>query len=202
MLVATIKTASSCSQQTRNHFWTSWHMSYWFIIGTAPPVCIFMCIYVFCLLSRVLNEFDTSCTRSELVRFHWHVSSREKTCDFTGNTGRHTKLVHKIRRIHVNWASWTREFTYVFHVVSWATIGQCTRVFFSQHLIYTCLWGIAIVRIKIREMMSWCESFTKSKKLMSRRLKWVVETEWMGEQWLANKVDTGEQKEKEEKRTI
>ena len=31
-------------QQTRNHFWTSWHVSYWFILGTAPPVrvsCVF-----------------------------------------------------------------------------------------------------------------------------------------------------------------
>ena len=44
------------------------------------------CFHVFCLLSRVLNEFDTSRTGSELVRIHWYVSSREKTRDFTGNT--------------------------------------------------------------------------------------------------------------------
>ena len=39
-------------------------MSYWFIIGTAPPVRVFMCIHVFCLLSQVLNEFDMSRTRT------------------------------------------------------------------------------------------------------------------------------------------
>ena len=42
------------SQQTRNHFCNSWHMSYWFMIGTAPPVRVFTCIHVFCLLSRVV----------------------------------------------------------------------------------------------------------------------------------------------------
>ena len=31
------------------------------------------CFHVFCLLSRVFNEFDTSRTGSELVQFHWHV---------------------------------------------------------------------------------------------------------------------------------
>ena len=36
-----------------------------------------MWIHVFCLLSQVLNEFDMSRTGLELVRFHWHVSSRE-----------------------------------------------------------------------------------------------------------------------------
>ena len=69
------------TQQTRNYFWTSWHMSYWFIIGTAPSVrvlCVFTWIHVFCLLLRVLNEFDMSHTGSELVWFQWHVSSREK----------------------------------------------------------------------------------------------------------------------------
>ena len=33
---------------------------------------------MFCLLSRVLNEFDTSRTGSEPVQFHWYVSSHEK----------------------------------------------------------------------------------------------------------------------------
>ena len=35
-------------------------------------------IHMFCLLSCVLNEFDTSHTGSELVWLHWYVSSREK----------------------------------------------------------------------------------------------------------------------------
>ena len=33
---------------------------------------------MFCLLSQALNKFDTSLTGSELVRFHWYVSSCEK----------------------------------------------------------------------------------------------------------------------------
>ena len=69
------------AQQTRNHFRTSWHVSYWFIIGTAPPVQVFMCIHMNTHVLPVvmsLNEFDSSCTGSELVRFHWYVSSREK----------------------------------------------------------------------------------------------------------------------------
>ena len=33
---------------------------------------------MFCLLSQVLNVFDMSQTGPELVRFHWHISSREK----------------------------------------------------------------------------------------------------------------------------
>ena len=31
-----------------------------------------------CTCSVCCHEFDTRCTGSELVRFHWHVSSREK----------------------------------------------------------------------------------------------------------------------------
>jgi len=72
---------------------------------------LFMWIHMFCLLSRDFNEFDTSRTGSELVRvITW------KTHDFTVNTYRHTKFVHRIQWInvwkHVNWASWTCEFTY------------------------------------------------------------------------------------------
>ena len=70
------------TQQTRNHFWTRWHMSYWFIIGR-EPVCVFIYVFtwihMFCLLLRVLNEFDTSHTGSKLVVWiHSHVSPREK----------------------------------------------------------------------------------------------------------------------------
>ena len=64
------------AQQTRNHFWTSWHVSYWFIIGTAPPVRVFVCIHVnTCVLplSWIFNEFDMSRTGLELVRFQWYV---------------------------------------------------------------------------------------------------------------------------------
>ena len=64
------------AQQTRNHFWTSWHVSYWFIIGTAPPVRVFVCIHVnTCVLplSWFFNEFDMSRTGLELVRFQWYV---------------------------------------------------------------------------------------------------------------------------------
>ena len=59
---------------------TIWHVSYWFVIGTAPPVSVFMCIHVNTRVLPVvtsLNDFDTSRTRSELVRFHWYVSSRK-----------------------------------------------------------------------------------------------------------------------------
>ena len=42
---------------------------------------LFMWIHMFCLLSRDFNEFDTSRTGSELVLFHWYVSSREKLVD-------------------------------------------------------------------------------------------------------------------------
>ena len=99
------------SQQTWNHFWTSWHVSYWLVIGTAPPARVFTWMHMFCLLSWVLNEFDTSRTGSELVRvITW------KTRDSTVNMCRHTKFVDRIQWIHVrkyvNWASWTHEFTY------------------------------------------------------------------------------------------
>ena len=85
--------------------------------------------FTFCLLSQVFNKFDTSCTGSELVRFNWYVSSPEKNCDFMVSTCWHTKFVHRIRWIHlqkhVNWASWTREFTYrTWVVVCW----RCTKV--------------------------------------------------------------------------
>ena len=102
-----------------NHFWTSCHMSYWFIIGTTPPARVFLCIQV---NTRVLS-FVTSFERV------WHKSYRVrtgtvslvrvitwKTRDFMVNTCWRTKCVHKIWwihvRRHVNWASWTREFTY------------------------------------------------------------------------------------------
>ena len=52
--------------------------------------------HVFCLLSQVLNEFDTSRTGSELVWFHWYASSREKLV-ISQETCRHTKFVHRIR---------------------------------------------------------------------------------------------------------
>ena len=65
--------------------------------------------------------------RSTSVCFHvysrqrvWHksywVRTGKKLCDFTVNTCQHTKFVHRIWWIqvqkHMNWASWTREFTY------------------------------------------------------------------------------------------
>ena len=46
------------TQQTRNHFWTSWHMSHWFIIGTAPPVGVFMCIHVNTRVLHVVMSFE------------------------------------------------------------------------------------------------------------------------------------------------
>ena len=107
-------------QQTRNHFWTSCHVSYWFIIGTAPPVCVFTCIdyspkYT---CSACCHEFWTSLTwvgsRTGMVSLARVITW--KTRGFMVNTCRHTKFVHRIRLIHVrkhvNWACWTREFTY------------------------------------------------------------------------------------------
>ena len=66
--------------------------------------------------SACCHEFDTSRTGSELncMVSLVHVITW-KTRDFTVDTCRHTKFVHIIRWIHVrkhmNWASWTHEFT-------------------------------------------------------------------------------------------
>jgi hypothetical protein len=107
------------TQQTRNHFWSSWHVSYWFIIGTAPPVCVFMCIHVNTHVLPVVTNFERVWHVSYWVRIGMVSLVRVitwKTCDFTINTCRHNKFVHRIQWIHiwkhVNWASWTREFTY------------------------------------------------------------------------------------------
>ena len=107
------------TQQTRNHFWTSWHMSYWFIIGTAPPVPVFMCIHVNTHALPVVKSFEQVWHKTYWVRTGTVSLVRVitwKTCDFTVNTWRHTKFVYIIQwihvRKHVNWASWTREFIY------------------------------------------------------------------------------------------
>ena len=102
------------TQQTRNHFWTSWHVSYWLIIGTAPPVCVFMCIHVNTRVLSVVTSFEQVWHESYWVRtgtvslvcvITWKIR------DFTVNTCRHTKFFHRIQwihvRKHVNWASWT-----------------------------------------------------------------------------------------------
>jgi len=96
------------SQQTRNHFWTSWYMSYCFIIGTAPPVCVFMCIHVNTHVLPVV----TSLTRVVLGQNWYGFTGTWKTRGFMENMCRYTKFVHRIRWIHVNWTRWTREFTY------------------------------------------------------------------------------------------
>ena len=92
------------SQQTRNHFWTSWHVSYWFIIGTAPPVCVFMCIHVNTRVLPVVTSFERVWHESHWVRtgtvslvcvITW------KNHDFPVNTCRHIKFVHSIR-----WNTW------------------------------------------------------------------------------------------------
>ena len=102
------------TQQTRNHFWTSWHMSSRFIIDTTPPIRVFMCIHVNTCVLPVVTSFERVWHKSYWVRtgtvslacvITW------KTRDFTVNTCRHIKFVHRIRWIHVNWARWTLEFT-------------------------------------------------------------------------------------------
>ena len=107
------------SQQTRNHFWTSWHMSCWFIIGTAPPVHVFMCIHMNTRVLSVVTSFEWIWHQSYWVRTGTVSLVRVitwKTRDFTVNTCRHTRFVHRILwihvRKHVNWTSCTREFSY------------------------------------------------------------------------------------------
>ena len=84
--------------------------------STCFHTCVFTWKYVFCLLTLVLKEFDMSRTGSEQVRSHWYVSSRENSWFHGKHTCQHTKFFHRIWwinvRKHVNWASWTHEFTY------------------------------------------------------------------------------------------
>ena len=80
---------------------------------------VFTWIHVFCLLSWVLNEVDTNRTGSEMVWFYWYMLSREK----------HTKFVRRIWWIHVNWARWTREFTYR----TYETTGRCIALTYQIH---------------------------------------------------------------------
>ena len=94
-------------------------MSYWFIIGTAPPVCVFMCIHVNTRVLPVFMNFERVWHESYWVRTGTFSLVRVitwKIRDFTVNTCQHAKFVHRIQwihvRKHVNWASWTREFTY------------------------------------------------------------------------------------------
>ena len=77
-----------------------------------------MCFHVYSrayTCSACYHEFWTSLTRVVLGQNCTvslaHVITWTNR-DFTGNTCRHTKFVHRIWWIHVNWASWTREFTY------------------------------------------------------------------------------------------
>ena len=44
------------TQQTRNHFWTSWHVSYWFIIGKYCSTS--MCIHVNTRVLPVVTSFE------------------------------------------------------------------------------------------------------------------------------------------------
>jgi len=80
------------TQQTRNHIWTSWQVSYWFIIGTALPVRVFMCIHVNTRVLSVVTGFEwvwhelywgRTGTVSLVRLITW------KTRDFTGNTYQH-----------------------------------------------------------------------------------------------------------------
>ena len=92
------------------------YMSYWFIIGTAPPVHVFMWIHVNTRVLPVVTSLERVWHELYWARQKWY--SFTGTCrhvkrrDFTVIVCRHTKFVHRIRWIHVNWASWTREFTY------------------------------------------------------------------------------------------
>ena len=56
------------AQQTRNHFWTTWHVSYWFLIGTAPPVHVFMCIHGNTRVLPVVTSFERVRYESYWVR--------------------------------------------------------------------------------------------------------------------------------------
>ena len=114
MLWASNSYCTMNTQQTRNHFWTSLHVSYWFIIGTAPPVCVFMCIHENTRVLLVVTSFERVWHESYWVRTRTY--HHMKSSWFHGNTCRHTKFFHRIRwirvRKHVNWASWTHKFTY------------------------------------------------------------------------------------------
>jgi hypothetical protein len=76
------------TQQSRNHFWTSWHMSYWFIIGTAPT-----CFHVYSreyTCSACCQEFWTSLTQVILGQ-NWY--SFTGTCHHVKNLWFHGKHV-------------------------------------------------------------------------------------------------------------
>ena len=74
-----------------------------------------MCIHVNTRVLPVVMSFERVWCESYWVRTGTVSLVRVitwKTRYLTVNTCRHTKCVHRIRWIHVNWASWTREFTY------------------------------------------------------------------------------------------
>ena len=56
------------TQQTMNHIWTSWYKTYWFIIGTTPPIRVFMCIHMNTSVLPVVPSFEWVWHESYLVR--------------------------------------------------------------------------------------------------------------------------------------
>ena len=85
MLLRVLKPHFVHTQQTRNHFWASWHVSYWFIIGTTP-VHVFMCIHMNTCVLPVVTSFERV----------WH--SFAGTCHHVKNSWFHGKhmLTHQI----------------------------------------------------------------------------------------------------------
>ena len=154
------------TQQTRNHFWTSWHMLYWFIIGTDPPVGVFLCFTSF---ERVWHElyWVSSGTVSSVRVITW------KTRDFTINTCRYTKFVHRIWLIHVqkhvNWASWTREFTYrTCEITGRCLLGthnfqQCQRLICDRNIL---VWH------KSLEFLASCIYYHKNNKVFQTEVQY------------------------------
>ena len=84
------------SQQIKNHFWNNWHVSYWVIIGTAPPVRVFMCIHVNTCVLPVVTSFERIWHEFTGLELHGTVSLVRvimwKTRDFTLNTCQHTRV--------------------------------------------------------------------------------------------------------------
>ena len=113
------KNVNTCVLPVVTSFERVWHESYWVRTGTVSLV-------------RVIT---------------W------KTRDFMVNKCWRTKFVHRIRwihiRKHVNWASWTREFTYRTREIT----GRCWLGWLSL----LCLWWHLCPLRRRCHPLSWCD---------------------------------------------
>ena len=129
------------TQQSRNHFWTSCKGSYWFIIGTAPPVRFFMCIYsLVYTCSACCHEFWTSFTQVVLGQ-NWY--SFTGTCHHLKNSlfhGKHVSTHQICSQNPVNSCTETHELSQLNSWIHLQNLWNHGSLFAGNTYSLPCVW--------------------------------------------------------------